>query len=222
MLWGTWAMGRIAIFFSAGQPPTLIAALDLSFLVLLMIVLGREIIAGRNWRNLKVLVLAGLLLLGNAVYHLEMMNGGMAHDSLGLRIGLASVLLLITAIGGRIIPSFTRNWLVRREPGVLPVPFDGDDKVIIAATALALVLWVAFACFHRHGHRHAGSRHRQFLAAVTLGGLALHVRTAGGHPASGLPVPAARLLRDGGLDAVSRRGARIPRAFTPGRWAPSS
>ncbi len=143
VLWGTWAMGRIAIFFSAGQPPTLIAALDLSFLVLLMTVLGREIVAGRNWRNFKVLVLSGLLLLGNAVYHLEMMNGGMAHDSLGLRIGLASVLLLIVAIGGRIIPSFTRNWLVRREPGVLPVPFDGDDKVIIAVTALALVLWVA-------------------------------------------------------------------------------
>lgn len=142
LLWGTWAMGRLAVFLSAGQPPLLIAGLDLSFLVLLIFVLGREIIAGRNWRNLKVLVMVGLLLAGNAIYHAEMMSGGTAHDSLGLRIGLASAVLLIAVIGGRIIPSFTRNWLVRRGPGTLPMPFDGDDKVIIGVTAFALLLWI--------------------------------------------------------------------------------
>lgn len=143
LLWGSWAMGRAAVFFSAGQSPVFIAALDLSFLILLMLVLGREIIAGRNWRNLKVLVMVGLLLAGNAIYHAEMMSGGMAHDSLGLRIGLGGAMLLIAVIGGRIIPSFTRNWLVRRGPGTLPMPFDGDDKVIIGVTAFALLLWVA-------------------------------------------------------------------------------
>lgn len=143
VLWSSWLMGRIAVFFSAGWPPVLTAALDLSFLVFLIAVLAREIIAGRNWHNLKVLVMVGLLLAGNATYHVEMMRGGMAHDSFGLRIGLASAVLLIAVIGGRIIPSFTRNWLVRRAPGALPMPFDGDDKVIIAVTALALLLWIA-------------------------------------------------------------------------------
>lgn len=143
VLWSSWLLGRIAVFFSAGWPPVLTAALNLSFLVFLIAVLAREIIAGRNWRNLKVLVMVGLLLAGNATYHVELMRGGMAHDSFGLRIGLASAVLLIAVIGGRIIPSFTRNWLVRRAPGALPMPFDGDDKVIIAVTALALLLWIA-------------------------------------------------------------------------------
>jgi uncharacterized protein involved in response to NO len=142
LLWASWAAGRLAIFFSAGLPPLLTAVLDLSFLALLMFVLAREIIAGRNWRNLKVLVMVGLLLGGNAVYHAEIMRGISAHDSAGLRIGLASAVLLIAVIGGRIIPSFTRNWLVRRAPGPLPLPFDGDDKVIIVSTAIALLLWV--------------------------------------------------------------------------------
>lgn len=142
LLWGSWAVGRLAVFASAGTPPLVTAALDLSFLVLLMFMLGREIVAGRNWRNLKVLLLVGLLLAGNAIYHAEMMQGGMAHDSLGLRLGLAGAVMLIVVIGGRIIPSFTRNWLVRRAPGVLPMPFDGDDKVIIGVTAFALLLWI--------------------------------------------------------------------------------
>lgn len=142
LLWSSWLVGRIAVFVSAGLPPALTAAADLGFLVLLIAMLAREIVAGRNWRNLKVLVLVAVLLLGNAVYHAEMMQGGMAHDSLGLRIGLASAVLLIAVIGGRIIPSFTRNWLARQAPGRLPVPFDGADKAIITVTAVALLLWL--------------------------------------------------------------------------------
>ena len=142
VLWSTWAIGRIAVFFSAGWPPVVTAILDLGFLVLLIFMLGREIISGRNWRNLKVLVLVGVLLLGNAIYHAEMMAGVTAHDSDGLRIGLASAVLMITVIGGRIIPSFTRNWLARRVPGALPEPFGGDDKIVIIVTAVALLLWV--------------------------------------------------------------------------------
>ncbi|WP_374332264.1 NnrS family protein [Aestuariivirga sp.] len=141
-LWATWALGRIAVFFSAGWPPAVIAILDLSFLALLILVLSREIAAGRFWRNLKVLALVAMLFLGNAIYHAEMMAGVMAHDSDGLRIGLASAVLMIAVIGGRIIPSFTRNWLARRGPGAVPEPFGIDDKIVIAVTAVALLLWV--------------------------------------------------------------------------------
>jgi uncharacterized protein involved in response to NO len=50
--------------------------------------------------------------------------------------------LLITIIGGRIVPSFTRNWLVRENPGRLPAPFGRFDILIIAVGALALASWV--------------------------------------------------------------------------------
>ena len=35
-------------------------------------------------------------------------------------------------IGGRIVPSFTRNWLARENPGRLPAPFGRFDVVAIA------------------------------------------------------------------------------------------
>jgi uncharacterized protein involved in response to NO len=47
-------------------------------------------------------------------------------------------------IGGRIIPSFTRNWLARENPGRLPTPFDRFDGAAIGAGALALLAWTIF------------------------------------------------------------------------------
>jgi uncharacterized protein involved in response to NO len=59
----------------------------------------------------------------------------------GARIGIAAVVLLIVVIGGRIVPSFTRNWLARENPGRLPAPFARFDVVAIGVTAVTLVLW---------------------------------------------------------------------------------
>ncbi|MDP1883093.1 MAG: NnrS family protein, partial [Bradyrhizobium sp.] len=73
-------------------------------------------------------------------FHLEAHVGGAAET--GIRIGIAVVVLLISLIGGRIIPSFTRNWLVRENPGRLPAPFGRFDMVVVGITALALVSWV--------------------------------------------------------------------------------
>ena len=115
-----WAAGRLAVLLSARIGAPLAAAIDLLFLACLAGVIAREIIAGRNLGNLKVLALVGLLLIGNAVFHAEasLMNGGSGY---GIRIGIGGAVLLITLIGGRIIPSFTRNWLARQSPGRLPI-----------------------------------------------------------------------------------------------------
>ena len=62
----------------------------------------------------------------------------------GVRIGVAAAILLIAIVGGRIVPSFTRNWLAKRGPGTLPAQFDWIDQAVLAATVLALLLWTAF------------------------------------------------------------------------------
>jgi uncharacterized protein involved in response to NO len=64
-------------------------------------------------------------------------------DGLGWRLGLAVIVMLIGLVGGRIIPSFTRNWLAKRQAGRLPASFGAPDKAALAATGLALALWVA-------------------------------------------------------------------------------
>jgi uncharacterized protein involved in response to NO len=136
-----WLAGRIAVAVSAtiGWLPT--AAIDLSFLVLVAAAAAREIVAGSNWRNFKIVLLVVLLLSGNVAFHLEVRFNGTAEY--GIRIGIAVMVLLITVVGGRIIPSFTRNWLVRENPGRLPVPFGRFDVTVLAVSALSLAVWIA-------------------------------------------------------------------------------
>ena len=119
-----WIAGRGAVAFSTkiGWLPT--ALIDVGFLVLVLAAAAREIIAGRNWRNLKVLIPVTVLALANAGFHFEAHAFGVA-DVAG-RIGVSAILVLLMLIGGRIIPSFTRNWLARENPGRLPIPFENS------------------------------------------------------------------------------------------------
>jgi uncharacterized protein involved in response to NO len=117
-----WLLGRLAIAMSLWLGAWLTAVLDLAFLAVLIAVIARELVAGANKRNLPVLLLVGLLFAGNAVFHLELARHGSAE--IGTRLGIAAILLLLMLIGGRIVPSFTRNWLAKRGPGRLPAPLD--------------------------------------------------------------------------------------------------
>jgi uncharacterized protein involved in response to NO len=71
----------------------------------------------------------------------ELLHSGAG--SYGVRIGIAAVVALITLVGGRIVPSFTRNWLARINPGRVPEPFSRFDVIAIAAGVLALASWAA-------------------------------------------------------------------------------
>jgi len=136
-----WAAGRAGILLSAviGAPTAAVA--DLAFPAAFLGVVAREIIAGRNWRNLPMLVALSLLLIGNLLVHLDAI--GIADTAeLGNRIGVATLLMLISLVGGRIIPSFTRNWLTKNRPEVSPpLPESRVDHAVLGVTALALVSW---------------------------------------------------------------------------------
>jgi uncharacterized protein involved in response to NO len=136
-----WIAGRLGVTFSAETGWLVAMLVDASFLLLVAAAAAREILAGRNWRDLNVVMLVLLLLTGNIAFHLEAHFHGAADT--GIRIGIGVVVLLISLIGGRVIPSFTRNWLVRENPGRLPVPFGRFDVIVVAIGALALFVWVA-------------------------------------------------------------------------------
>lgn len=135
-----WLAGRVAVTLSADIGWAFALLVDAAFLALVVAAATREIIAGGNWRNLPVVVLVLVLLAGNVAFHLEVHIEGAADVS--IRVGIGVVVLLIALIGGRIIPSFTRNWLVKFNPGRLPVPFGRFDGVVIACSALALISWI--------------------------------------------------------------------------------
>lgn len=141
-LFGLWALGRIAVLFSAHLPQGADAALDLTFPVVLGAVILREILAGKNWRNLMVLGLLTLFTLANVLFHLEAARGGSPAQGTGLRLGLATAVMMIAVIGGRIIPSFTRNWLAREGSPARPVPpMQKFDKLVLLASLAALLCW---------------------------------------------------------------------------------
>lgn len=141
-----WVAGRLATATSVWLGPLATAVLDLAFLACLVAIVTRELVAGANRRNLPVLLLLCLLLVANATFHLEASLLGSA--DYGTRLGIAAVLLLLMLIGGRIVPSFTRNWLVKEhrteaEAGRLPAPVSLFDGFAIAFAGLALVSFVA-------------------------------------------------------------------------------
>jgi uncharacterized protein involved in response to NO len=66
-----WAAGRLAIFASSliGRPAA--TAIDGAYLIVLAALVAREVVAGRNWRNLKVAALVSALALVNLAFHFE-------------------------------------------------------------------------------------------------------------------------------------------------------
>ena len=149
VLVAVWCAGRLAVAFSAtiGWLPALM--IDCGFLLLVAAAAAREIAVGRNWGNLKVVALLGLLATGNVCFHVEAHASGTADH--GIRVGLAVVVMLITLIGGRIVPSFTRNWLTRDAGSAahrfalrrrLPAPFGRFDLIAVGAGAASLLSWI--------------------------------------------------------------------------------
>lgn len=134
-----WLAGRMAVFFSAETGWLAAAVIDCAFLIAVTGAAAIEIISGRNWRNLKVLAPVAVLLIANVIFHLEAHFAGVS--DIGKRLGIGAAIVLIMIIGGRIIPSFTRNWLARENPGRVPVPFNRFDVAFILISALALALW---------------------------------------------------------------------------------
>ncbi|MDZ4394327.1 NnrS family protein [Cypionkella sp.] len=144
VLTALWLAGRLAVAGMLGLEPVAVMAVDCGFMLAIGAMVTTEIVAGRNWSNLKVVAPVLLYLVANITFHLESIATGGA--DIGRRLGFAMVVILILLIGGRIIPSFTRNWLVKRspEPGPLPVPFGRFDVASLVVMLTGLLAWVVW------------------------------------------------------------------------------
>lgn len=144
LLFLLWCAGRLAMAASAsiGAPAT--AAIDMSFLPVFLATAAREVLAGRNWRNLPALAALVLLLIGDGLAHLER-AGLLSTDGLGIRLGMATFAGLIALIGGRLIPSFTRNRLAKMGSTRSPAFAGPLDSIGMVVAIVALAGWVAGA-----------------------------------------------------------------------------
>jgi len=140
-LFSLWAAARLAVLFSSSVTLWLAALLDVGFFVVLGLLAAREVLEANN-RNTPVV---GMILLFGVADGLDYLaNTGVTPlTDIGWQLALSLVVLLISLIGGRIIPSFTRNWMAKR--GIakgLPTQPGRLDLFVIGATAVALFAWL--------------------------------------------------------------------------------
>jgi uncharacterized protein involved in response to NO len=141
-LFGIWGAARLALLFSGVVTIPVAAILDVGFFALLALLAAREVLESNN-RNFPVVGMIALFGLADAIDYLAVTRTIPLPD-LGWQIAVSIVIVLISLIGGRIIPSFTRNWLAKR--GVrtgLPTQPGKFDLIVIAATAFALLAWLS-------------------------------------------------------------------------------
>ncbi|MBU2678196.1 MAG: NnrS family protein, partial [Gammaproteobacteria bacterium] len=157
-----WLSGRIAFAMAGVLPWSVIVAVELAFLPALMVVLGPSLLRTIS-RNTPLLFVLFILWIADAVFLFGVWKGDAIMVTAALRGGLGIVLVLVTVIGGRIVPAFTGNALKARglavnmrnnrvvEYLVIPAmlayaisdvvdPF-GRYTAVIAALAASLQLW---------------------------------------------------------------------------------
>src|SRR5262245_63747780 len=99
-----WLAGRLALLTSAQLGGVVAAVIDTAFLATVALVAGREIVTGKNWRNLRVLVILVVLVLANIVFHAEVRLTG--HGDYGVRVALAILILLLPRMRRRVTLAF--------------------------------------------------------------------------------------------------------------------
>ncbi len=150
LLIALWLAGRVACMVSSLAPADLVVMADLSFPVGLTGIVTHEIVAGRNWRNLPMVVPVAVLGIADLLMHLEA-DGVAVPSGLGWRLGVAVVIVLISVVAGRIVPSFTRNWLERRKHPNLPAAHGWIDRAALGTLHAGLIGWVFLPAFRPLG-----------------------------------------------------------------------
>ncbi|WFU50926.1 NnrS family protein [Sinorhizobium terangae] len=139
-LFGLWVAGRLALLATDLLGLMLAAVIEALFLPTLLAICAREVIAGRKWKDLKVV--GGLVLLSCANVHFHLAVLANANVDTAARLAIGAYVMLIMIVGGRILPSFTRNWLNKFGRSDFPTPCNRFDTATILTGIATLASWV--------------------------------------------------------------------------------
>jgi uncharacterized protein involved in response to NO len=127
-----WIAGRIAMA-TVGRVPFLVSAIaELALLPALVALLAPPLLRSQN-RNTPLLAVLGVLWLSDGAFLVAVLHGDAALADGAMRLAIDLALILITVIGGRIVPSFTANALRRRGESVELVTRPWLEVLVIAA-----------------------------------------------------------------------------------------
>ncbi len=108
-----WCAGRIGVWFSADIPGWSVAILDLAVLPVLAMNILVQLLRRPKPQNLMFLLFIAMYWLSNLMVHLHWL--GVTQDTLGrgMRGGIVTLCALVSVLGGRVTPAFTRNAMKR-------------------------------------------------------------------------------------------------------------
>jgi len=137
-LWLLWLLPRLG--FVGGFDSLWLRALDLSFLLLVVLAAARPVIAVRQWRQMSLLATLFAIWLTDLAFHIS-------QDPQWLHIAMQLGALLLLLVGSRITPAFSRNWLrsqgrdiaAVRDFGWLPPALYGSFTTLLLLDALMLL-----------------------------------------------------------------------------------
>jgi uncharacterized protein involved in response to NO len=130
-----WLYGRIVPFYAGELPDGLIALVDGAFLPLLALQLTSSLLKAKQARNLVFIGLLLLMITGNVLMHLQLLGCNSSSATLGLRIIIAAIILMILVITGRVLPFFTERGL----PGSFVIR---NPQIDLLAWVTALLMFV--------------------------------------------------------------------------------
>ena len=133
-----WLLGRLVLPFYGQLPAILIAFVDLAFFPVLGLMLIPSLIKGKS-RNLVFLLFLLFLFSANLIFHIALAQNNVAFASYGLLFGINIVLLIISIIGGRIVPAFTLSAIRRTDDTFVIMPFPALDRITRARLAGGVV-----------------------------------------------------------------------------------
>ncbi len=130
-----WLYGRILPFYAGELPDAIIALVDFSFLPALAYQVSKPIIEAKQYRNMFFIGLLLLLALGNGLIHAQML--GLANTAAtGIQLVVATIIVLILIIAGRVFPFFTERGI----PGTLIIKNPLLDQLSVASAVIVFAL----------------------------------------------------------------------------------
>ncbi len=136
LLFALWAAARVVPLTGLHAPVALTAALDLSFMSLLVIAAAIPVLKARQFKQIGIVSKLLLLLLSNVLFYLGVFGIVGQGVHWGLYSGLYMIIALVFVMGRRVIPFFIEKGVDK------PVVLVNHAWLDISSLVLLLVLWL--------------------------------------------------------------------------------
>ncbi len=139
LLVGVWFAGRCLM--ATNLMPVITAAVDILFIPLAAFFLAKPVIAIKQYRNLIFVPVLIVMTIANVLFHYGILFDQFSLSQQGLQFMIWLVVLMMTILGGRVIPFFTANGT--QTPKTEPIPLL-EMAVIVSTIFLAVIYGLGF------------------------------------------------------------------------------